>query len=91
MPISIPSRERIAGWLHLPGRIDAVDRQRLLDRLPPIEFQPTRDEERLFDQASLARVLLLMVGADQESEYHLCRQVAQRALGRVPDPEEMPL
>jgi hypothetical protein len=76
---------------NVPRRRRLLDRGRLLDRLPPLEYRQASEDERLFDQASLARVLLVMVGVDQESEYQLCREVAERALGSVPDPGEIAL
>ena len=75
----------------VPRRRGLLDRGRMLDQLPPLEYRQTLEEERLFDQASLARVLLVMLGVDQESEYRLCREVAERALGSVPDPGEIAL
>jgi hypothetical protein len=75
----------------VPRRRGLLDRARILDRLPPLEYRQTPEEERLFDQASLARVLLVMAKVDQESEYRLCREVAEHALGSVPDPGEIAL
>lgn len=75
----------------VPRRRRLLDRGRLLDRLAPLEYRQTAEEERLFDQASLARVLLVMMRVDQDGEYRLCRQVAERALGSVPDPSEITL
>ncbi|TLQ42084.1 hypothetical protein [Streptomyces marianii] len=74
----------------LPGRRRTADHGGLLDRLPPVEHRPAADEDQLFEQASLARVLLLMVKVDQESEYLLCRELAEHALGAVPEPGESP-
>ena len=39
-----------------------------------------------FEQASIAKVLLLMVRVNQEAEYLLCRELAEHSLGRVPEP-----
>ncbi|MGW0138121.1 hypothetical protein [Streptomyces calvus] len=75
---------RLAGLL--PTRSRTADRAALLDRLPPVEHRPAADEDQLFEQASLARVLLLMAQVDQETEYQLCRRLAEHALGSVPDP-----
>ncbi|MFJ5047189.1 hypothetical protein [Streptomyces sp. NPDC088719] len=72
------------------GRGRTVERAVLLDRLPPVEHRPAPDEEQLFEQAGLARVLMLLVKVDQESEYLLCRKLAEHALGAVPDPGEVP-
>jgi hypothetical protein len=62
----------------------------LLERLPPVEFRRAQDEEQLFEEASLARSLPLMLNIDQEAEYLLCREVAERTLGSVPDPADLP-
>ncbi|MFI9169943.1 hypothetical protein [Streptomyces lincolnensis] len=70
----------------LPRRHRTADEAALLDRLPPIRHRPAPDEDQLFEQASLSRVLLLMAQVDQEAEYLLCRQLAEHALGAVPEP-----
>lgn len=72
-------------------RLPRLDRGRLLDRLPPPEYRPDADEDQLFGQTSLGGVLLRIAGVDQESEYAICRGVAERLLGRVPDPGELQL
>ena len=82
-----PTTGRLAGLL--PGRGRTTDRAALLDRLPAVESRPAADEKQLFEQAELARVLLLMAKVDQESEYLLCRRLAEHALGTVPDPGEV--
>ncbi|MFH8496953.1 hypothetical protein [Streptomyces coeruleorubidus] len=82
-----PTTGRLAGLL--PGRGRTTDRAALLDRLPAVESRPAADEKQLFEQAGLARVLLLMAKVDQESEYLLCRRLAEHALGTVPDPGEV--
>ncbi|MFD6168954.1 hypothetical protein [Streptomyces coeruleorubidus] len=82
-----PTTGRLAGLL--PGRGRTADRAALLDRLPAVESRPAADEKQLFEQAGLARVLLLMAKVDQESEYLLCRRLAEHALGTVPDPGEV--
>ncbi|MFD7168296.1 hypothetical protein [Streptomyces violascens] len=74
----------------LPRKHPAADHAGLLDRLPPVEHKPAADEDQLFEQSSLARVLLLLVKVDQEAEYLLCRELAEHALGTVPDPGEAP-
>jgi hypothetical protein len=80
----------LAGLSLALGRGRTADRGALLDRLPRVEHQPEADEEQLFEQAGLARVLMLLVKVNQESEYLLCRELAEHALGAVPDPGEMP-
>ncbi|MER7407535.1 hypothetical protein ABT373_34940 [Streptomyces sp. NPDC000070] len=82
-----PTTGRLAGLL--PGRGRTADRAALLDRLPAVESRPAADEKQLFEQAGLARVVLLMAKVDQESEYLLCRRLAEHALGTVPDPGEV--
>ncbi|WP_406503500.1 hypothetical protein [Streptomyces sp. NBC_00212] len=74
----------------MPRKHPQADRAGLLDRLPPVEHKPAADEDQLFEQSSLARVLLLLVKVDQEAEYLLCRELAEHALGTVPDPGETP-
>ena len=76
-----PRLAALAPWLD--GGSDLAG---LLDRLPPVEHRPAADEDSLFEQASLARALLLLVKVDQDAEYLLCRQLAEHALGSVPDP-----
>ncbi|WP_105971240.1 hypothetical protein [Streptomyces geranii] len=66
----------------------APDHGALLDRLPPVEHRPPPDQDQLLEQASLARALLLLVRVDQEAEYRLCRDLAEHALGAVPEPGE---
>lgn len=79
---------------YLPARRPRTERRRtadhgaLLDRLPPVEHKPAPDQDQLLEQASLARVLLLLVRVDQEAEYRLCRDLAEHALGEVPEPGE---
>ncbi|WP_040811537.1 hypothetical protein [Nocardia concava] len=60
-----------------------LDGQKLVERLPEIEYRPAHDDEQLFDHTELARVLLLTIGVDQESEYRLCLNVIQRAVGSI--------
>jgi hypothetical protein len=67
-----------------------LDRERLVQRLPPVEYRRAADEQQLFDEASLPRSVPLMLKIDQEAEYLLCREVAERALGSVPDPDDLP-
>jgi hypothetical protein len=67
-----------------------LDRGELVRRLPPIEYRRAPDEQQLFDEASLPTSLPLMLELDQEAEYLLCREVAERALGSVPAPHELP-
>lgn len=64
-----------------------LDRERLVRRLPPVEYHRAPDEQQLFDETSLPTSLPLMLKLDQEAEYLLCREVAKRVLGFVPDPE----
>ncbi|HET9168735.1 MAG TPA: hypothetical protein VFN97_04835 [Actinospica sp.] len=83
-PRSAPWLERLAGFL--PRRLRPIELDELLDRLPPVEYQAPADDERLFEEASIPKVLLLMLQVDQEYEYLLCRRLAEHALPRVPDP-----
>ncbi len=67
------------------------DHAALLKRLEPIEYRPDDDEERPFDHASLARVLLNLAGVNQETEHLLCQRVARHLLGQVPEPDDVEL
>lgn len=87
---------RTPDWMaprYLAGRLTRrrrwADPAPLLDRLPPVEYQPSADEDQLFDQASIAQVLLLLLKIDQESEYLLCRRLAGHVLGSVPEPADL--
>ncbi len=71
-------------------RRPSLDRERLVGLLPPVEYRRAPDEQQLFDEASLPASLPLMLKLDQETEYLLCREVAARALGYVPEPESLP-
>jgi hypothetical protein len=71
-------------------RPPSLDRDRLVGLLPPVGYRRAADEQHLFDEASLAASLPLMLKLDQETEYLLCREVAERALGSVPEPESLP-
>ena len=77
---------RLAGYL--PRRMRPVDLDGLLDRLPPVEYRAAADNDRLFEEVSIAKALLLMLHVNQESEYLLCRELAEHALGSVPEPDE---
>jgi len=81
---------RIVASRIMLGRGRTAERGGLLDRLPKVADQAAEDEKQLFEQAGLARVLMLLVKVDQESEYLLCRRLAEHALGSVPDPGELP-
>jgi hypothetical protein len=62
----------------------------LLARLEPIEYQAGEEaEQRLFDQTSLARVLLNLVDVTAQTEYELCQAVAMHLLGVIPEPDEL--
>lgn len=68
---------------HRTGRRSRLDRQALLDRLPPIQLDPA-DDDRI-EMPSLARMLLTLVEVDQETEFALCERVVRHLLGTRPD------
>jgi hypothetical protein len=69
-----------------------LDRRALLERLPPIEYDPGDEaDEQEFERASLARALLNLAEVDQEREYLLCRSVADHLLGEIPEPDDLEL
>lgn len=72
------------------GRRPPLDRERLVARLPPAEYGRAPTEQQLFDEVSLPTSLPVVLRLDQEAEYLLCGEVAQRALGSVPDPDDLP-
>ncbi|TYK43652.1 hypothetical protein [Actinomadura decatromicini] len=73
-----------------PWERPTLDRERLVRRLPPVEYHRSPDEQQLFDEASLPKSLPLMLRLDQEAEYLMCREVAEETLGAVPDPDDLP-
>lgn len=85
--------ERIRTARRRPGTHNGppgLDRERLVGLLPAVEYRRAPDEQQLFDEASLPASLPLMLKLDQEAEYLLCREVAERALGSVPEPDSLP-
>jgi hypothetical protein len=66
------------------------DRDSLVACLSPIAYEPDADEQQLFEQAGLGRVLPLLLGLDQDLEFELCRDVARHRLGSEPDPSALP-
>jgi hypothetical protein len=85
--------ERIQTTWKRPGKHNGppgLDRERLVGLLPTVEYRRAPDEQRLFDEASLPASLPLMLKLDQEAEYLLCREVAERVLGSVPEPDSLP-
>jgi hypothetical protein len=84
---------RIRTMVSRPARRNGppvLDRERLVGLLPPVEYRRAPAEQQLFDEASLPASLPLMLKLDQEAEYLLCREVALRALGSVPEPDSLP-
>ncbi|MCR6489809.1 hypothetical protein M8542_44055 [Amycolatopsis sp. OK19-0408] len=84
---------RIRTTWRLSGKGDGrsvLDRERLVALLPEVEYRRAPDEQQLFDEASLPASLPLMLKLDQEAEYLVCREVAERALGSVPEPDSLP-
>jgi hypothetical protein len=64
-----------------------VSKMSLLEKLERLEpDEPiTRDRDAL-QSMSLARSLRSLAELDAEHAYQLCREVAERALGKVPEP-----
>lgn len=66
-----------------------LNKRALLERLPRIEYTKpeNRDGER-FDQVSLSGALLMLAEISHESEFGLCRSVAEHLLNEVPEPDD---
>lgn len=79
------ARPRYLAMLGL-GQRQVADAAALLRRLPEVKYRPPADEDQLLERASVGRSLLLMLKVDQETEYLLCRKLAEHALGSVPEP-----
>ncbi len=69
-----------------------IDRGELIQRLDPIKYERSdADEDGQLEQMGLAGVLLALTDINHESEYRICRTVAQHLLGRVEDPKDINL
>lgn len=67
-----------------------LDKQKVLATLEvAVDDPPDGAEDIVVEQMSLARSVLKLAGVNREEEYKLCRSVAERLLGRVPEPEDM--
>lgn len=64
---------------------DKLDLLRKLDPIEPEEASNSKDEK--LEAMSLGRSLRTLAQLQPEHAYKLCREVVQRALGRVPEPE----
>jgi hypothetical protein len=66
-----------------------IDKRALIEKLPRIKYVPDarRDQDR-FDHVSLAGTLLMLAEITHESEYALCRSLAEHLLGAVPEPDD---
>ena len=70
--------------------LTSLDKKALLERLERIKHEPEADrQEDAARQMNLASVLLELAGVSHESEYALCRNVAEHLLGEVPEPDEI--
>jgi len=58
----------------------------LVGRLPAVPYVPAAEDDQLLEESSLAHALRALARVDQDSEYRLCRELAEHALGEVPDP-----
>jgi hypothetical protein len=67
--------------------MSVLDRIALLEKLEPIEPDEAVGDDRDDVRAmSIARALRSVAELDAEHAYKLCRNVAERALGEVPEP-----
>ncbi len=69
-----------------------LDYEKLIERLPTIEFEGQADDEQSnFEQMSLAGVLLTLADVGPETEYLSCRKAALHLLGQLKEPEDIVL
>jgi hypothetical protein len=66
-----------------------LDKKELLATLPVDTKDLDKAEDVPLEQMSLARSFLKLADISQEQEYLLCRKLAERLLGRVPEPEDL--
>jgi hypothetical protein len=68
----------------------ALNKLGLLSKLPKTKPSETSVQDAdQFGNISLARSLGLLAELDHEHEYKLCRAVAERFLGQVPEPDRI--
>lgn len=64
------------------------DKLELLRKLEPIaQEEASNSKDETLEAMSLGRALRTLAQLQPEQAYKLCREVAERALGRVPEPE----
>jgi hypothetical protein len=64
----------------------------LLEHLKKVTFEEDKKEgiDEL-SRVSMADSLLMLAELDHESEYNICRAIAQHLLGEVPEPDDADL
>ena len=66
-----------------------LDRMKLIERLARIQREKSEDRKHEnLDSMGFAASLLALAGIDHEREYTLCRSLAERLLGKVPEPDD---
>ena len=66
----------------------ALDKTILLGKLNEQNYKEDgENDEGMLEQMSLSRSLLKLAGIDHEKVAALCREVAQRLLTNIPEPE----
>ncbi len=67
-----------------------LDKKGIMDKLPALEYEKKdQSEDSMFEQMSLAKSVLKLAEIDHDTEYGLCRSVADRLLENVPEPENL--
>jgi hypothetical protein len=66
-----------------------LNKQKLLSDLAVDTKDLEKADDVPLEQMSLARSFLKLADINQEKEYLLCRNLAARLLGKVPEPEEL--
>jgi hypothetical protein len=69
-----------------------LNRENLLSKLERIKYEPgaTSGDEQL-RQMNMADALLALAYIDHDHEYELCAKVAQHLLGKIPEPDDIPV
>jgi hypothetical protein len=67
-----------------------LNKKELLDRLEPVELQEKEETaDSILEEMNLGASLLKLAEIDHESEYQLCRSIAERLLENVPEPDDL--
>jgi hypothetical protein len=70
----------------------SIRRRSLLERLERVTYQPKPEEgDTEMDRTRLDSAVLHLARIDHDTEYLLCRAVAQHLMGSIPEPDDTEL